>query len=51
MRAIAEYRKFAEECDRLANEALIERHRKILREMAAAWRTVADEAERKGKSG
>ena len=48
MRTIAEYRKFAEECDRLAKEAQIEQQRKALREMAAAWRKLADEAERKG---
>lgn len=33
-----------------ANEALTEQHRKILREMAAAWRMLVDEAERKGNS-
>jgi len=37
----AQYRAFAEECDRLAQEAKTEHHRKILEEMAEAWRRVA----------
>jgi hypothetical protein len=38
-----DYRKFAEECDRLAQAAETERHRKILERMAEAWRTLAEE--------
>ena len=34
---------FAEECDRLANEAQAERHRMVLKEMAEAWRKLAEE--------
>ena len=43
----AQYRKFAEECDRLAKEAKADDHRKILEEMAEAWRIVAAEADKK----
>jgi hypothetical protein len=41
----AQYRDFAKECDRLAQEAKTEHHRKILEEMAEAWRRVAAEAD------
>jgi MoxR-like ATPase len=44
-RASAQYREFAEECDRLAQEAKTEHHRKILEEMAEAWRRVAGEVD------
>jgi hypothetical protein len=40
-----QYREFAEECDRLAAKA--DGHRKILEEMAEAWRMVAAEAGKK----
>jgi hypothetical protein len=43
----AQYREFAEECDRLAQQAKADGHRKILEEMAEAWRTVAAEADKK----
>jgi hypothetical protein len=46
MQTPADYRKFAEECRRLAGDAKSERQRKILQEMAEAWRTLADETER-----
>jgi hypothetical protein len=39
----AEYREFAEECDRLAKQAKTDGERKILEEMAEAWRIVAAE--------
>jgi hypothetical protein len=41
----AQYREFAEECDRLAQEAKTEHQRKILEEMAEAWRRVAADAD------
>ncbi|MGA7231356.1 MAG: hypothetical protein WBX95_10575 [Xanthobacteraceae bacterium] len=40
----AQYREFAEECDRLAKQAKTDGERKILEEMAEAWRKVAGEA-------
>jgi hypothetical protein len=40
-----EYQKFAEQCDRLAQQAETERHRKMLEQMAEAWRTLAEEKE------
>ena len=43
----AQYREFAEECDRLAKQATTEGYRKILEEMADAWRMVAAEADTK----
>jgi hypothetical protein len=43
MESSKEYLEFAEECDRLAKEAETERHRRILRKMAEAWRQVAKE--------
>jgi hypothetical protein len=44
METPAQYREFAAECYRLALVAKTEEHRKILREMARAWATVAEEA-------
>jgi hypothetical protein len=41
----AEYREFAEECDRLAKQVKTDGERKILEEMAEAWRIVAAEAD------
>jgi hypothetical protein len=43
LEALSDYRKFAEECDRLAQMAETERHRKTLERMAEAWRTLAEE--------
>jgi hypothetical protein len=48
MESSTEYRRFAQECRRLAREAKIERHRKIMEEMAQAWDTLAKEADREG---
>jgi hypothetical protein len=45
METPAQYREFAAECYRLASEATTDEHRKILQEMARAWREVAEEAE------
>jgi hypothetical protein len=41
----AQYPEFAEECNRLAKQAKTDGERKILEEMAEAWRMVAAEAE------
>src|SRR4029077_9951945 len=46
----AQYREFAEECDRFAKQATTEGDRKILEEMAEAWRMVAAEADTKRES-
>jgi hypothetical protein len=43
-----QYRRFAEECRRLAEQVESERHRRTLREMALAWSKLADETERAG---
>jgi hypothetical protein len=43
MHTPTQYETFAEECDRLANEAQAERHRMVLKEMAEAWRKLAEE--------
>jgi hypothetical protein len=40
------YEEFAEECERLAKEARSEHHRTVLREMAEAWRKLAEAAVR-----
>ena len=45
-----DYRKFADECYRLAGDAQTEHQRKILREMAAAWEELADADEHSGSS-
>jgi hypothetical protein len=45
MEAPSRYRELAAECLRLASAAKTEEHGKILREMAQAWRKVAEEAE------
>jgi hypothetical protein len=49
MRNSDDYHRFAEECERLAQEAKAEHHRTVLREMAATWRMLAEEAARKRK--
>ncbi len=40
---LTEYRRFAEQCGRLAQQAETERHRKILEQMAEAWRKLVEE--------
>jgi hypothetical protein len=42
-----QYEEFAQECERLAKEARTERHRAVLREMAEAWRKLAEAAAEK----
>ena len=49
MHTSTQYGTFAEECDRLAKEAQAERHRMVLKEMAEAWRKLAEEADRIGE--
>jgi hypothetical protein len=43
-----QYRRFAEECRRLAEQVESDRHRRILHEMALAWSKLADETEPAG---
>jgi len=38
------YEEFAQECERLAQESRTEHHRGVLREMAEAWRRLAQAA-------
>jgi hypothetical protein len=38
------YEEFAAECERLAKEARTDHHRAVLREMAEAWRKLAEAA-------
>jgi hypothetical protein len=46
----AQYRRYAEECKRLAQQALPE-HKATLLEIAKAWIACAEEVERTGKGG
>jgi Skp family chaperone for outer membrane proteins len=48
METSSEYRRFAQECYRLAREAKTERHRKIMQEMAQAWERLAKETDGEG---
>jgi hypothetical protein len=52
MQTSDQYLKFAEECDRLAQQAAMEHQREILKEMAETWRKLVAEADGKsaGKS-
>jgi len=45
METSTEYRRFAQECRRLARDAKTERHRNIMQEMARAWEQLAKEAD------
>jgi hypothetical protein len=47
MQTSTQYRTFAAECERLAQTAKSETERKVLEEMAATWKMLAEEAERK----
>jgi hypothetical protein len=47
MEALNQYRKFAEECRRLARRVESEEHRKILEQMAEVWSRLAAEAAQK----
>ena len=46
METATEYRRFAQESRRLARDAMTERHRKIMEDMARAWDRLAGEADK-----
>ncbi len=46
MRSSEQYRQFAEECLRLAKQTNNGNHRQVLEEMAKAWSTLAEDAEK-----
>jgi hypothetical protein len=48
MQSPAQYRKYAEECERIAREGAPENKATLL-DIAMAWRKCAEEAERKEK--
>ena len=50
MQGSMQYRKFAEECEQLARQAKLQRHREVLEEMSKVWRALAEEAEKKESS-
>ena len=45
METLEDFWKFAEKCERLAEEAASEHDRNVLKKMAEAWRKVAEEHE------
>jgi hypothetical protein len=47
MEPSTQYRKFADECRRLANSAETDEERKVLKEMEAIWTKLAEEADKK----
>jgi hypothetical protein len=47
METAAQYRLFAEECERLAKESGNERHRAVLKEMAKEWSKLAQAVQNK----
>jgi len=51
MESSTQYGEFAEECERLAAQAKAEHHRKALKQMAQAWRELAQEADKQIKRG
>jgi hypothetical protein len=46
MEVLAEYRRRAAECERLAQDAITEEHRQTILGIAATWRALADQRER-----
>ena len=46
MDVLAEYRRRADECDRLAADAITEEHRQTILRIAATWRALANQRER-----
>jgi len=47
MKTIEEYLRHAEECDALAKSAISPAHRQQIEEMAAIWRTLAEQRRKK----
>lgn len=47
MESSMQYRKFAEDCRRLAQLAKTDEHRQVLREMEIVWARLAEEVERR----
>ncbi len=47
METTAQYRDFAEKCDRLVEETKDPRHKRLLQEMAQAWRALAEAEEKR----
>ena len=45
METATEYRRFAQECRRLARDAKTERHRNIMEDTARAWDQLAKETD------
>ena len=46
MDVLAEYRRRAAECERLAQDAITEEHRQTILRIAATWRALANQRER-----
>ena len=46
MDVLAEYRRRAAECDRLAEQAITDEHRQAILGIAATWRALAEQRER-----
>ena len=46
MDMLAEYRRRAGECEKLAEEAITEDHRQAILRIAGSWRELADQRER-----
>ncbi len=47
METSAQYREFAETCNRLVEETNDPEHKRMLQEMAQVWSNLADEEDRK----
>jgi hypothetical protein len=48
MDVLAEYRRRAAECERLAGDAITDEHRQTILKIAASWRSLADQREGMG---
>lgn len=51
MDVLAEYRRRAAECERLAQDAITEEHRQTILKIAATWRALAEQRERLDLTG